>query len=219
MKKVFAFVAVAVLFAGIANAQLGINVGYAPQTIKTTITSGSTSTTGTMNLNGIFAGANYNINLTGDLGVSLGIDYRQNFGSDETTVAIPIVGSITSKNEYSQSLIDIPVLFNYGLNLTDDLKISVFLGPTFTIALAGNTHFTYTGNLVGFTGESEGDTDWYGDNSSRKKFDISGTAGLNVQFKSFRLFGGYNMGFLNLTDADNTKVKSSNWFIGIGYSL
>ncbi len=218
MKKVFAIFAATVLFAGIASAQLGINVGYAPQTFKTTYTSGSTSTTSTMNLNGFFAGVNYNINLTGDLGVSLGANYRQNIGTDNDGLGIGIAGA-TVENKHSQSLVDVPILFNYGLKLTDALKLSVFVGPTVSFALAGKTHSTVTTTVLGVSSTSESDNDWYGDNSNRKKLDISGTVGVNVQYNAFRLFGGYNMGFLNLTDADNTKMKASNWFVGIGYSL
>lgn len=218
MKKVFAIFAATVLFAGMASAQLGINVGYAPQTFKTTYTSGSTSTTSTMNLNGFFAGVNYNINLTGDLGVSLGANYRQNFGTDNDGLGIGIAGA-TVENKHSQSLVDVPILFNYGLKLTDALKLSVFVGPTVSFALAGNTHSTVTTTVLGVSSTTESDNDWYGDNSNRKKLDISGTVGVNVQYNAFRLFGGYNMGFLNLTDADNTKMKASNWFVGIGYSL
>lgn len=218
MKKVFAIFAATVLFAGMASAQLGINVGYAPQTFKTTYTSGSTSTTSTMNLNGFFAGVNYNINLTGDLGVSLGANYRQNFGTDNDGLGIGIAGA-TVENKHSQSLVDVPILFNYGLKLTDALKLSVFVGPTVSFALAGKTHSTVTTTVLGVSSTSESDNDWYGDNSNRKKLDISGTVGVNVQYNAFRLFGGYNMGFLNLTDADNTKMKASNWFVGIGYSL
>ena len=218
MKKVFAIFAATVLFAGMASAQLGINVGYAPQTYKTTYTSGSTSTTSSMNLNGFFAGVNYNINLTGDLGVSLGANYRQNFGTDNDGLGIGIAGA-TVENKHSQSLVDVPILFNYGLKLTDALKLSVFVGPTVSFALAGNTHSTVTTTVLGVSSTTESDNDWYGDNSNRKKLDISGTVGVNVQYNAFRLFGGYNMGFLNLTDADNTKMKASNWFVGIGYSL
>lgn len=218
MKKVFAILAATVLFTGMASAQLGINVGYAPQTYKTTYTSGSTSTTSSMNLNGFFAGVNYNINLTGDLGVSLGANYRQNFGTDNDGLGIGIAGA-TVENKHSQSLVDVPILFNYGLKLTDALKLSVFVGPTVSFALAGNTHSTVTTTVLGVSSTTESDNDWYGDNSNRKKLDISGTVGVNVQYNAFRLFGGYNMGFLNLTDADNTKVKASNWFVGIGYSL
>ena len=210
MKKVFAFVAATVLFAGIASAQLGINVGYAPQTYKTTYTYSGTSTTGTSEMNGFFAGVNYNINLTGDLGVSLGANYRMNTSSDESTVL-----GITTESKATQSLVDVPILFNYGLKLTDALKLSVFAGPTVSFALAGNTHTKVT--ALGVT--TEGDSDWYGDGSNMNKFDISGTVGVNVQYNAFRLFGGYNLGLLNLSSADNTTMKASNWFIGLGYSL
>ena len=76
MKKVFAFMAVAacMLFAGKANAQLTLNVGYAPTTL--TYTYGGNDTK--MDMNGFFVGANYNINLTGDLNVAVGADFRFN---------------------------------------------------------------------------------------------------------------------------------------------
>ena len=218
MKKVFAFAAATVLFAGMASAQLGINVGFAPQTYKKTYTYNGSSTSSSENMTGFFIGANYNINLTGDLGVSVGADYRQNFGTDNDGLGIGIAGA-TVENKRSQSLVDVPILFNYGLKLTDALKLSVFVGPTVSFALAGNTHSTVTTTVLGASSTTESDNDWYGDNSNRKKLDISGTVGVNVQYNAFRLFGGYNMGFLNLSDADNTTMKASNWFVGLGYSL
>ena len=54
-------VAACMLFAGKANAQLTLNVGYAPTTL--TYTYGGNDTK--MDMNGFFVGANYNINLTG----------------------------------------------------------------------------------------------------------------------------------------------------------
>ena len=49
MKKTIAIVACAavMLFAGKANAQLGINVGYAPVTLSTATTIGNNTTTST----------------------------------------------------------------------------------------------------------------------------------------------------------------------------
>lgn len=211
MKKVFTILAATVLLAGVASAQLGINVGYAPQTYKTTYT--NSDNTNTTSLNGFFAGVNYNINLTGDLGLSLGADFRFNTSSDESTAL-----GVTSKTQSTQTLIDVPILFNYGLNITDDLKISVFLGPTVNFALSGKSTLTISGSPLGVL-DGTTESDWYGDNSDLGRLDIAGTAGVNVQFKAFRLFGGYNMGFLNLTSADNTKMKGSNWFVGLGFSL
>jgi hypothetical protein len=112
----------------------------------------------------------------------------------------------------------VPILFNYGLNITDDLKISVFLGPTVNFALSGKSTLTISGSPLGVL-DGTTESDWYGDNSDRSRFDIAGTAGVNVQFKSFRLFGGYNYGLLDLDNSDNYKFKGSNWFVGLGLSL
>ena len=207
MKKIFAFAAVAaaVLFAGnTVNAQLGINLGFAPQTYTTKITIGGNEVKDDLNMTGFFVGVNYNINLTGDLNVSAGAQFRMNTSSDEE-------GSL--KTSMNQMLIDVPVLFNYGLNLTDDIKISVFLGPTFSLGLSGSSKLTIA--------NVEGDpVDWYDkDGINRSRFDIAGTAGLSVSFQGIRLFGGYNMGLLNLDSDDNTTIKGRNWFIGLGYAL
>ena len=205
MKKVLTFAAAIVLFAGMASAQLRINVGYAPQTYTTTYNSNSTSS----DLNGFFAGINYNAKLTGDLALSVGLQYRMNTKSTtETALGVDVT---TTSN---QSLIDIPVLFNYGLNLTDALKLSVFVGPTVSYALSGNTKIENSA-----VSALNVETDWYGDNSNRKQLDIAGTVGVCVTFSDIRLFGGYNMGLLNLTEADNTTLKGSNWFVGVGYAL
>ena len=222
MKKIFAMVAVAagLLFAGNANAQLGVNIGYAPQTYKNTVTNGDNSNTTTTNMSGFFAGVNYNLNLTGDLNVSVGAQFRYNTSKD--TLVNASVGSVVgakSENTNTQSMIDIPILFNYGFNLNSALKLSVFVGPTISYALAGNTHNTTTTTLLGNTSTSENDYDWYGENSNRKKLDVAATIGLNVQYNQFRLFGGYNMGLLNLSSADNTTLKASNIFIGVGMAL
>ena len=222
MKKVFAFVAVAagLLFAGNANAQLGVNIGYAPQTFKSTYTNGSNSNTTTTSMSGFFAGVNYNLNLTGDLNVSVGAQFRYNTSKDTLVNAnVGTLAGAKSENKNTQSLIDIPVLFNYGFNLNSDLKVSLFVGPTLTYALSGNTHNTTTVTVLGSENVSESDNDWYGDNTDRKKLDVAATIGVNVQYNQFRLFGGYNMGLLNLTTADNTTLKASNVFFGVGMAL
>ena len=209
MKKVLSFVAVAamMLFAGKAYAQLTLNLGYAPVTYTTTINNNDSK----VEMNGFFVGATYNVNLTGDLNVAIGADFRFNTKTDESD----ILGVATTKTTKTQMLIDIPVLFNYGLSLNSDLRISAFAGPTFSLALSGKT--TSDAAIAGWGGTTE--DDWYGDNSNRKKFDIGLTFGLNLGYRQYRLFGGYNMGLLNLTDTDNVTLKASGWFIGLGLAI
>ena len=209
MKKIFAFAALAaaVLFAGnTANAQLGVNVGYATQKYSSEYSS-TLTVKDTTSMNGFFLGVNYNVNITGDLNVSVGLQGRYNTFSDETTVL-----GVTATEKSTQMLVDVPILFNYGLSLTDDLKLSVFLGPTISYALSGKTVATAAGTEI--------TSDWYKeDEGNMSPFDLSGTIGINVDFSGIRLYGGYNMGLLNLNKSDNWTTKGSNIFIGVGYSL
>ena len=218
MKKVFAFLAATVLFAGMASAQLGVNVGYAPQTFTSTYTNGNNSTTTTSSMTGFFAGVNYNAPLTGDLNISVGLQGRFNTSSDTTTATVVVAGA-SVENHNTQLLLDVPVLFNYGFNLSSAAKLSVFVGPTISYALSGKTKTVTTVTVLGTSTTNETEADWYGDNSNRKNLDVSATLGVVLSYNQFRLFGGYNMGLLNLTSADNTTLKASNVFFGVGYAL
>lgn len=209
MKKIFAFVAATVLFAGMASAQLGIHVGYAPQTYLTKATVAGTTLTDTTSMTGFFVGVDYNVNLTGDLNVSVGLQGRYNTKSEENTIL-----GVSTKVASTQMLIDVPILFNYGLNLSDALKLSIFVGPTVNFALSGKTTTT-----VGAPLNTENESNWYDDNSDLKKLDVALTAGLALNFSDIKIFGGYNMGLMNLTGADNTTMKGTNFFVGVGYNL
>ena len=213
MKKVLTFAAAIMLFAGMASAQLGVHVGYAPQTYLTKYTSGSTTVSDTTSMTGLFVGVDYNVAITGDLKVSVGLQGRYNTNSESTTLL-----GVTTKVDATQMLIDVPVLFNYGLNLTDALKLSVFAGPTITYALSGNTKTTVSGTPGGLL-DGTTENNWYGDNTNLKKLDVALSLGVALTFSDIKLFGGYNMGLMNLTTADNTTMKGSNLFIGVGYNL
>lgn len=203
-------VAACMLFAGKANAQLTLNVGYAPTTLTTTYSGNDTK----MDMNGFFVGANYNINLTGDLNVAVGADFRFNTKTDKDGASF---FGVTTASEVTrtQMLIDIPVLFNYGLSLNSDLRIAAFVGPNFSLALSGKTKSDVA--VAGWGGSTE--LDWYGEDSDWKKFDIALTFGLELGYRQYRLFGGYNMGLMNLTDADDTTLKAAGWFVGLGFAL
>ncbi len=119
------------LFAGNAQAQLGVNIGYAPQT--TTAVSGSNKTSS--DLNGIFAGVNYNHVLSGNIGLSFGGQVRYNFKTTTNTIL-----SATRTTKETQLLVDVPVLLNFAIPLGSDARIALFAGPVFSYALNGNTN-------------------------------------------------------------------------------
>ena len=206
MKKVTLIIAAAfvMLFANNAQAQLGVNIGYAPQT--TTVTSGSSSSSSDMN--GFFAGVNYNHILSGNIGVSFGGQVRYNTKTSSTSIL-----SATTTTKETQLLVDVPVLFNFAIPMGSDARIALFAGPVFSYALKGNTNISE--NVL----NTSTDYNWYGENSNNSQFDLMGAAGAALEFKTFRLFGGYRMGFLDLDKRDKVKSTTSGIFVGLGYLL
>ena len=220
MKKTIAIVACAavMLFAGKANAQLGINVGYAPVTLSTATTIGNTTTTSTSEMDGFFAGVTYNYGISKDLGVAFGLQGRYNTKTS-TGSANFVVVSGNDKSTTTQILLDVPVLFNYSLPLGGSTKLSAFAGPTFSYAVYGNTHVTTTTTILGVSSTSETDYAMYGDNSTNNRLDITAAFGLQFQYNDIRLFGGYRIGLTDLNTNDNVKTTSSGLFVGLGYNL
>ena len=206
MKKVSLIIAAVfvMLLAGNAQAQLGVNIGYAPQT--TTVTSGSSSSSSDMN--GFFAGVNYNHVLSGNIGVSFGGQIRYNTKTTTSSIL-----SATSTTKETQLLVDVPVLLNFAIPMGSDARIALFVGPVFSYALKGNTNITE--NVL----NTNTNIDWYGENSDNNQFDLMGAAGAALEFKTFRLFGGYRMGFLDLDKRDKVKATTSGVFVGVGYLL
>ena len=210
MKKVTSFLvlAAALLVAGNAHAQLGINIGYAPETITTTAKNGNSS----LDMAGFFAGVNYNHALSGNIGISFGAQLRYNTKKTTNTVL-----SATTTTTHTQLLLDIPVLLNFSIPFGNDASLALYAGPTLTYALKGSTNTKGSESISGLSGE--GTYNWYGENSNRKQFDLLGTFGAAFNYKNIRLFGGYRLGLLDLDKSDNVTVKTSGLFFGLGYKL
>ena len=198
MKKVFVFVAlVAAMFvAGNVQAQSTIYAGYAPESFV----SGNTSS----NFQGFFAGFTKNFSLTKGIGVAAGAEFRMNTKSGDA-----FFGFGTGKS--TQTLIDVPILFNYGIGINRDITITPFVGPMVSLALTGNTKTTI--------GNSSFNNNWYGDNSSLNRFNLYAVFGADLKFSQFNLFGGYRLGLLDLNSNNNITMKTNGFFVGLGFSL
>ena len=206
MKKIFAMVAVAagLLFAGNANAQMGIHFGYSPESWA--------NENSTTELSSIFVGVNQNIPLSGGLNALVGGQIRLGFESGESS----FYGLASAKHSTTLIGVDVPILLNYGLNLTGDIKLTLFAGPKVSFGIMGKTKFE--GNVVGIGGN--GEADWYdGDGMNLNRFNLSGTFGLALGFQQFSLYGGYNYGLLDMDNNDNTKTTISGLFFGLSMGL
>lgn len=212
MKKTILILSLAAFFfaANNANAQIGINFGYSPLTETSTYSYNGKSSTSSVDYTSFFVGATYNVELPAGLGLSLGVQGRYATCSDSVDFVIAKV-----KTTVTQMYLDVPVLLNYGITLGRDARLSAFVGPMFTYALSGTSKSE--GNSI--IGDGESTSDLYGENSSRSRINLSAAAGLAFTYTNFRLFGGYQMGLMNLTSADNTTMKTSGVFFGLGYAL
>ena len=201
MKKALAILAlVAAMFvAGNVQAQSTIYATYAPETFV----AGSNST----NYQGFSVGFSQNIGLYKGLGVAAGAQFRMNMKSETTTM-----WGITGKVSETQTIIDVPVLLNYKLELNRDLAIVPFVGPMPSLALTGVTK-----GVDPIFGENS--DDWYDNNSTMSRFNLYMVFGADVKFTNFNLFGGYRLGLLDLNSNDNATLKTNGWFIGLGYTL
>lgn len=205
MKKAFAIMAlVAAMFvASNVQAQISINAGYAPEQFKTTW--GNTTTT--ESYQGFFVGVTNNFALAKGIGVAPGVQFRMNTRSESTTLL-----GITSTTKDTQMLIDVPVLFNYGIGINRDLTVTPFVGPMFSYAVSGSTK-----NSVG---SSSTTSKWYGDNSSMNPFNINLVFGASAEFSKAKLFAGYRLGLVDQEKSnDNISTKTQGFFIGLGYAL
>lgn len=213
MKKLFAIVALiaAMSFAGKAQAQVIAYLGYAPESFITK--NGSISQI--EHFQGIFLGGAYNYELPflSNLGVAGGLQFRLNMNSQTTK---SIIGITEYKFSKTQTLIDLPILINYRINVNRDFSVTPFIGPMFSIALSGNTHVKHylTDTMV-----QEWDDKWY-DNDNMGRFNIYGVFGAAASYNQLGLFLGYRLGFLDLETAlDYVSLKTSGFFIGVGYSF
>ena len=201
MKKALAIVAlVAAMFvAGNVQAQSTIYATYAPETFV----AGSNST----NYQGFSVGFSQNIELAKGIGVAAGAQFRMNMRNTTQTI-----WGITGKTNETQTIIDVPILFNYKVAVNRDLAIVPFVGPMPSIALTGVTKGADP--LFG-----ENSYDWYGDNSNQSRFNLYAVFGADVKFANFNLFGGYRLGLLDLDKSDNASLKTNGLFVGLGFTL
>ena len=208
MKKLFAVVAlVAAMFvAGNVQAQMSVNLGYAPETIKTTMGNYSNSES----YQGFFAGITYNVGIVKDFNVAAGAQFRMNFNKESETA---LGATLTAKS--TQILIDVPVLLNYRIAINRDIAVTPFVGPMFTIAASGKTK--YTGESI--LGDSETTYDWYKDNEDYSRFNLNGVCGVAFGYTDFKLFAGYRMGLLDLEKDKDITVKTNGIFVGLGMNF
>lgn len=227
MKKLITAMAivVALFVAGKAQAQFSVNLGTSLDFITDRVSTGSTYTgdaptisTNSIHMEGyrgLSLGANYNFNVTENLGIAIGGQFRWN----HLHISEGIFGPMPNRHISNVFYVDVPVMLNYSFNLNKDWKITPFVGPMLTYGLGGTIkicdqdyHYVEIHPWYGDYGDTFATHDY-------KHLDLSAVGGVAVSYKHFNLSGGYRYGLLNLAKDDVTKTHTSGVFVGLGYTF
>lgn len=207
MKKILTVLAASamMLISMSASAQFSVGAGYLNSSAKTK--TGNTVTSSPMN--GFYAGGEYLISEGSGFGVSAGayFEYLMSNKSYSSFIA-------SAETKTRESYLDIPVHFNYSVDLPHALRAYVFAGPDFSIGLSSKVEASASIGGISSSGEL---TDMY-DDMGLKRFDILMGAGAGVDYNDMLRFKiGYDLGLLNRIDSDNSSLKRNLLHVGVAF--
>ena len=196
MKKILALVAAVMLLGGTAMAQASFGVGYINPThidLKA-------------NLNGVYAGLDYNIHFTDNFGVAPGVYASYATGTKEALSAL----KITATEVY----VGVPVNLNYSLKLAPDFAIVLYAGPTFSYGVMSKEKGE--ASIAGLKADS-GDYNRY-DDQNYKPLDVLVGGGVAFDWaETFRVSLGYNYGLLDRDATSNGTYNRNYLHMGVAY--
>lgn len=203
MKKIFT-VAVMLLAGFTAFAQLNIGAGY--QNEMWSAKNGDTKSN--VSLNGVYAGASYNIplNFVDGLGIAPGAYFTWAMGQDSD----PLLGTLTI-NDMS---IVVPVHITFGMDLGSTSRLFAYLGPAFQYGLSYKGDYENAGIKV------KGDNS-YTQDSGISPFDVKLDLGFGFKYKFIQANVGFDFGFLDRdkNKNDNYKLHEQLIHAGIAFSF
>lgn len=214
MKKIIALVFAAALFAGTnAYAQLSAGAGYINSNLSGRYNGNKQDP---QNSNGFYAGASYNVPVASGLCVAPGAYFSMLTNTSESGVSVLGI-SQNSKSTFTEMALNVPLLFNYGVNLASDAKVFAFAGPTFQFGLSSKVVTDASGVVSGTS-----TTDYYdADSPTFNRFNIYAGGGIGAEFAKFIITVGYDYGLMNLYagSTDDTEYHRANLHVGVNYAF
>ncbi len=191
-----------------AFAQMSVGAGYINSTMKTTISNNSSS----MPYNGFYVGGDYTIAEGVGYGVSVGAYYSYLTATSSASTSIFGI-NIGASSKVEEMYLDVPVHFNYSVDLSPSMRGFIYAGPAFSFGLSSTTQVS---GSVGTIGGNSGKRDNYAD-SDYGRFDILLGGGAGIDFGKLRFTVGYDLGMLNRVNTDNFTQKRNVLHAGIGF--
>lgn len=201
MKKTILTLMLAAVTAVSSFAQASIGAGYLESYRKSGSTSSSQS--------GFYFGVDTNIGNCGDLEVKPGV-YIEYVTSSE---AADFFGFAGASGKSTEMYLDIPVNFNYGVDL-GGAKLSFYAGPTFSLGCLSTIE-----SSASVLGVSTGTrtVNQYANNSEYSRFDLMVGGGVSLDISEIRLSAGYNYGLVDRYGSSSFDLHRSNLHFGVAY--
>ena len=216
MKKIFAIVLAAALFAGTnAFAQLYPGAGYINSTLSGQYNGNAEDP---VNSNGFYAGASFNVALPGGLAVAPGLYASLITNTSKAGASASLFGQTISQNStstFTEIALNVPVMANYTYALNRDAKVFAYAGPTFQLGLSSKTRTVDSGVI-----DSDSTRDHYA-KGDYNKFNVYVGGGVGAEFAKILVILGYDYGLMNLYagSTENTYYHRANLHIGVGYAF
>lgn len=234
MNKVFAIVfSSAALLMGttVAHAQLSFGAGWLNSTEITKYTSGDPDKT---NLNGLYIGGQYNLNVVAGLGVAPGVYFNTLFAQRNSGEAI--YGAFANERaSYREFAFNVPVNLNYTFELGRDFNLFVYAGPVFQIAFSSKGSYEKSGGfgsvyqstgkytLNYFNGKLYGpdnkEVGTLNEGGLSNPFNIYLGGGVGIQAGDIQVIIGYDHSLLNFSKIKDSYTSRSQIKVGIGFSF
>ena len=212
MKKILTSIFAAALFliGTQAYAQVSVSAGFMNAQDK--IADNALEGNWTLDLNGFYAGASFNLAIpaVNGLGLAPGAFISGLFGSNGNT-------------KYTDFALNIPINVTYGLNLAPDFKLVGFAGPALQIGVIDKDKYTNSGTTVITDYYDEGSTYTY----SRFNVLLGAGAGIEVAEK-YQVMIGVDFALLPRIDFSESLLGVTHTHkvtrgpqikIGVGYSF
>lgn len=121
-------------------------------------------------------------------------------------------GADKDRNEVNLNYLEIPILIKAGFNITDDIAILPFVGPTFAVGISGKQKWYDDKN--DFHSEKS-----FGSNGSYKRGDMGIKLGSGIEWNMLYAELGYQFGVANIYDSDEFTQHGNALFLNIGVNF
>ncbi len=213
MKKFIVIALALILFAGgRACAQWRPGAGYVHSSSVSRYADGESAVKTAFN--GLYAGLSYALPLAGCIDFTPGVYYEFIAGGEKAEGrTLDILG------ETREHYLNVPLTFDFGFDLSPDVRLLLFAGPTFRLGLESVTFFGLGWSVHDFEVLKGGLKAHNFKDDDYSRFDVLLGGGLALELLNrFRLQFGYDAGLLNRNTAgSDLRLHSRRLTAGIAY--